>query len=257
MKNKTILITGASSGIGYEFAKIFAKENNNLILIARNKKRLEEIKQELGNNMDIVIIQKDLSIPGAAQEIYTEVKNMNKSVDVLINNAGFGMQGQFAELSLERQLNMIQLNMMQLTEMTHLFAQSMVENQFGRILNVGSVASFVSTPSMSVYAATKAYVLSFSESLNSELKGKGDISVTTLCPGPTATNFVQAAEMDAYTDLFNRYGIPVARVAKIGYEAMKRKKTIVVPGKRFSASLLFIRLLPRKWIQRFASNTMK
>ncbi len=251
MKNRNVLITGASSGIGYEFAKIFAKKENNLILVARNRTRLEEIRAELmAKDITITIIEKDLSLPNAAMDVYNEVKSQNQRVDVLINSAGFGLQGNFDELNLQQQHNMMHVNMVSLTELTHLFVQDMIGQKFGRILNIGSIASFISMPSMSVYAATKAYVLSFSESLSNELKRYGDISVTALCPGPTKTNFVKAANMVSMEEMYNRFGMSASIVAQAGYEALIKGRPIEIPGKRFSLSIMATRFLPRKLVQK-------
>ncbi|MFA9560032.1 SDR family NAD(P)-dependent oxidoreductase [Evansella sp. AB-rgal1] len=250
MINKTVLITGASSGIGYELAKIFAGNKYNLILVARNTELLTKIKEELADDtIDIVTISKDLSSPGAPKDLYNHVKDIGMHVHVLVNNAGYGMTGKFTELELEKQTNMMQLNMFALTELTHLFAQDMVEKKYGRVLNVGSVASFVSVPSMSVYAATKSYVLSFSESLHSELRRKGDIAVTALCPGPTKTNFAKVANVGEMEPLFNKYGMTATDVAKIGYKAVLKGDPVVVPGFTFRFVASLPRFLPRKLIQ--------
>ncbi|WP_134687440.1 SDR family NAD(P)-dependent oxidoreductase [Brevibacillus migulae] len=250
MKNYSALITGASSGIGYEFAKILAKEKIDLILVARNLKRLEEIRDELSRfDVSITLIEKDLSLPHSAEDVYNEVKNQDKHVDILINSAGVGLLGRFIELDLQKQLEMIQLNMTTLTQLTHLFLQDMVNRNFGRIINVASIASFVSTPLLSVYAASKAYVLSFTESLNTELEGKGDIMVTALCPGPTKTNFARAAHMESIEDVYHQFSISPSVVAEAGYQALQKKKSIVIPEKKLSISLFVTRFLPRKWLQ--------
>ncbi|GAE34837.1 SDR family NAD(P)-dependent oxidoreductase [Halalkalibacter akibai] len=255
---QTVLLTGASSGIGYEMAKIFAANHYHLILIARNKLKLEEIKQELNNpQIEITVIVKDLSVPGAANEVYKEIKQLNKHVDILVNNAGYGMTGPFFELDLNKQMNMIQLNIIALTELTHLFVQDMIKNNFGRIINVGSVASFVATPTMSVYAATKAFVLSFSESLHSELKQKGDIAVTALCPGPTKTNFATVANVGHLEEIFNVHGTTAQEVALSGYNAMKKELPVVVPGWKFRSMVGLTRLLPRQLLQKILSKTNK
>ncbi|MGO4890347.1 SDR family NAD(P)-dependent oxidoreductase [Anaerobacillus sp. MEB173] len=253
----TVLITGASSGIGYELAKIYAANGQHLILVARNKSRLEEIKEELHtpeNSIDIVAI--DLSAPHSPKELYEEVKQRQLYVNILINNAGYGMTGNFVDMDITQQLNMIQLNIVSLTHLTHLFLQDMVKNKHGKILNVGSVASFISTPSMSVYAATKAFVLSFSESLGSELQGKGNFVVTALCPGPTKTNFAKVANVGKLEKYFNQYGTSAARVAEAGYRALENGQPVVIPGKRFSAAIRLTRFLPRRLLQNLlARNT--
>ncbi|MDT8862887.1 SDR family oxidoreductase [Alkalihalobacillus sp. MEB130] len=251
----TVLITGASSGIGYEFAKLYAKNEHNLILVARNEERLAEIREEL-SNVEVNIIAMDLARPAAPKELFEEVKKRQLRVNVLINNAGYGMTGNFANLEIEKQLQMIQLNVTSLTYLTHLFLQDMQEDRYGRILNVGSVASFVSTPSMSVYAATKAFVLSFSESLGSELKHQGDFVVTALCPGPTKTNFAKVANVGKLEKIFDQYGIEVSRVAAAGYNGLEKRKSVVVPGKRFSTLVRISQLLPRRQLQHLLSRNL-
>jgi len=254
-KKRNVLITGASSGIGYELAKIFANNGYNLILVARNKERLEQLRSEL-HQVKVTILAKDLSSPHAAQELYSQVQALQLPVDILINNAGYGMQGKFHQLDLEKQLNMVHLNIVALMELTHYFVQEMVSRKYGRIMNIGSIASFISTPSMSTYAATKAFVLSFSESLNSELKGKGDLCVTALCPGPTTTNFAQTANIAGDLETaFKRLSLPASFVAQAGYEAMMKKKAVVIPGKRFSLSVTSTRFLSRNMIQRLLSRS--
>ncbi|MBP3952502.1 SDR family NAD(P)-dependent oxidoreductase [Bacillus suaedae] len=247
--NQTVLLTGASSGIGYELAKIFAENRYDLILVARSQEKLEQIKVELSKpGIEIITIVKDLSISETPFEVYEELKERGTKVDILINNAGYGMSGQFVDLALDDQLNMMQLNMISLTTLTHLFVQDMVKNKFGRIMNVGSVASFFSVPNMSVYGASKAFVLSFSESLNTELKHKGDIKVTALCPGPTKTNFAEVAKVKS-VEQFNRSGMTAKDVALSGYKAMLKGEPVVVPGFTFKVAARSMQLLPRKWLQ--------
>nr|WP_183604417.1 SDR family oxidoreductase [Paenibacillus phyllosphaerae] len=255
--NHTVLITGASSGIGYELAKLFAQDHYRLILVARNRQRLEQIREELLHwTQDIAVIEKDLSRAGAAEEVYREVRAQEREVQVLVNNAGFGLTGHFAELPIASQLQMIQLNIAALTELTHLFAQDMIAGRYGRILNVGSVASFVATPSMSVYAATKAYVLSFSESLGSELRRRGDITVTALCPGPTKTNFAKAAQMGELETWFNKVSMSPEAVARAGYNGLKARKAVVIPGGSNGLMTFGLRFIPRRWVQRAAGNIL-
>ncbi|HZG86331.1 SDR family oxidoreductase [Paenibacillus sp.] len=251
MENLNVLITGASGGIGRELARAFASKNNHVILVARNEARLEELRAELSALGRVVtVIPKDLTEPGAALDVYDTLERQGVQVHVLVNNAGSGMYGSLEDLSLERQLRMIQLNLAALTELTHRFAQRMVERRFGRILNVGSISSFLPTPMMSVYAATKAYVLSFSEALDAELRGKGDISVTALCPGFTDTTFIRELNMGPLERLVARIAMQPADVARCGYEALRTKKAVAVAG-RLNASLLCLcRLLPRAWVRR-------
>ena len=184
-------------------------------------------------HIDILIVAKDLSLSHTPRELYEEINSHGKQVDILVNNAGYGMTGNFTELDLNEQINMIHLNVLALTELTHLFAQDMVKRKFGRIMNVGSVASFVATPTMSIYAATKAFVLSFSESLHSELKKKGNITVTALCPGPTKTNFAKAANVGELEHFFERHGMTAKEVAISGYRALLKGEPVIIPGIKF------------------------
>lgn len=230
IKNKTVLITGATSGIGYELCKLFAEDKYNLVLVARNKDRLLELANELEskNSVEVYIISKDLAVPSSPEEIFNELKSQSISIDVLVNNAGFGAFGLFNELDTNEQIKMIQVNVFALTYLTKLFIENLSINNGGKILNIASTASFQPIPLMSVYAATKAYVFSFSSSLREEVKDK-KISVTVLCPGPTSTNFEKAAKMQK-SKLFNRNVMDPKTVAAIGYNGLMKGKPIVVPG---------------------------
>ncbi|WP_026881678.1 SDR family NAD(P)-dependent oxidoreductase [Clostridium akagii] len=241
---KTVLITGASSGLGYEFVKLFSKDNYHLILVARNLKRLEEIKIEFPSTK-ITIISKDLTAPNAVKELYEKIKAQKFNVDVLVNNAGFGLLGEFDKLDLKRQLNMIQLNISVLTELTHYVLQEMKSRKDGKIMNVASVASFEPGPLMAVYYATKAYVLSFSEALVEELKGSG-ITITTLCPGPTSTNFGKVASADK-SKMFSR-AMAADVATKIGYHALMKNKRVVIPGASNKAMVYLVKFMPRSLV---------
>ena len=228
---KTVLITGASSGIGFELVKIFARKNYDLVLVARNESRLYKIKRVIEENSRnrVYVIVKDLSLEGAAKDIYEYVNKNNIKVDVLVNNAGFGDYGVFAKCDIERQSEMISVNVKALTELTYYFVKPMVARGSGKILNLGSIASFMPGPLMSVYYATKSYVLSFTEALSEELKGTG-VSVTALCPGPTDTGFEENANLTT-TGLFQKCKTTTAeKVAKDGYRALMRKQTFIIPG---------------------------
>jgi uncharacterized protein len=193
---KTALITGASSGIGYELAGLFASSGHDLVLVARNEQRLSRLAEELQQRIGVAVtvLVKDLAAPRAAEEIVVELQNRSLHVDILVNNAGFGEYGPFHETSLERKLQMIQVNVAELTQLTRLLLSGMLERNSGNILNIGSTASFAPGPFVAVYSATKAYVLSFSEALAEELKGTG-VTVTVLCPGSTETEFAERAKM--------------------------------------------------------------
>lgn len=245
----TTLITGASNGIGLELAYINAEKGNNLVLVARNWKKLQEIKAdiELKYESSVSIISKDLSVKDAALEIYNEVKLLQVKVDYLINNAGFGDFGFFAETHWEKEQEMINLNITALTQMTKLFLKDMISRRHGKILNLASTASFQPGPKMAVYFATKAYVLSFSEAIANEVKEYG-VTVTALCPGPTTSGFQSAASMDD-AKLFKDKKLPTAKeVAQYGYDAMIKGKTVAIHGFMNTVLATSVRFLPRNLI---------
>ncbi|NIM05510.1 MAG: SDR family NAD(P)-dependent oxidoreductase, partial [Armatimonadetes bacterium] len=192
----TALVTGASSGIGYELARKFAGNGYDLVIVARNRQRLEDLAvllhKDYGTN--VVVLPKDLAAEPSAQEIVDYLKNEAIKIDILVNNAGFDVHGLFIDTDLERELQMIQVNLVTLTRLTKFLLPDMVEQGFGMVLNVGSIGSFVPSPLNAVYSATKAYVLSFSEAIAEELVGSG-VSVTVLCPGTTRTEFQRRAGM--------------------------------------------------------------
>jgi uncharacterized protein len=228
---KTALITGASGGIGYNLAEIFTQQGYNLVLVARNESKLQHIKSEWEQkyNIQIHILAKDLSLPSASQEIYNSIQSKNISIDVLVNNAGFGWRGYFAEMKESDVLEMIQVNITSLAHLTRLLLPQMIERKSGKILNVASTAAFQPGPEMAIYYATKAFVLSFSEALSEEVRTCG-ITVTTLCPGPTDTKFQARANM-ANTQLFRRMAVMNSKdVAAAGYRALMNGKRVVVPG---------------------------
>lgn len=245
---KTALITGATSGLGYEFVKLFANEEYNLVLVARNGQKLEEIKQTF-KNIEVTVISKDLSVQGAAKEVFEEVEKRGIYIDVLVNNAGFGLLGKFDELDIHKQLNMIQLNVTALTELTYYVLQRMKQRNSGRILNVASTAAFQPGPLMAVYYATKAYVLSFSEALVEELSDSF-VTVTTLCPGATKTNFGSVASVEG-TKMFSRAMAPDI-VAKRGYEALMSGKRVIVTGGLNKAGALGAKFMPRSLTAKIA-----
>ena len=244
----TALITGASRGIGAEFAKIFASNGSNLILTARDEEDLMQLKLEIekSHEVNIKIIVRDLSVPEQVQSLFDEIKKEKIQVDYLINNAGFGDYGYFEDSNLERQLSMLNLNINALTQLCHLFVQEWKDKKQGKILNVSSTASFQPGPGMSVYYASKAYVTSFSQALHYELKKRG-ISVTTLCPGPTKSNFAAAARVDGPNKLLKDRRLPSSRkVAKYGYRAMMKGKSLVIQGNANSFLAFMVRFMPRK-----------
>lgn len=228
----TALITGASSGFGLEFAKIFASKGYNLVLCARSEDKLRKLAKALEDRYEIkaLVFRQDLTAPDGARALYDFTEAEGCQVEILINNAGFGDYGRFAASNLAKQEQMIDLNVRTLTSLTHLYLPGMISRGYGRILNVASIASFLPGPMMSVYYATKAYVLSFTESISCELKGTG-VTVTALCPGPTNTGFTKLAEMPQngrIADYF-RFTRPVD-VARYGFKALMRGQVIAVPG---------------------------
>ncbi len=226
------LITGASVGLGKDFADIFAKAGYDLILVARSKDKLEAIAKELTQKYSkkVTVIAKDLAKPKAAQELWKDINKLKLDVNCLVNNAGFGSNGPFLDSSFEREAEMIQLNINFLAEMTHLVAQKMKEKKFGEILNVASTAGFQPGPYMSNYYATKAYVLSFSEGLSEEFEPHG-ITVSVLCPGPTRTEFFQNADMNQSKLAKSNFLIMDSyKVAQMGFDALKAKQTIKITG---------------------------
>lgn len=247
---KTALITGASSGFGYEFVKLFAKDDYNLILVARNIEKLEEIKRKV-SGVEVTVIQKDLTLPGAVKQLYGEIKEKGWNIDVLVNNAGFGLLGEFDKLDVDRQINMIQLNVSALTELTHYALQEMKERRSGKILNVASTAAFQPGPLMAVYYATKAYVLSFSEALVGELKGTG-ITVTTLCPGASKTNFGKVASVEK-TKMFSR-AMEADIVAQLGYNALLKGKGVIITGALNKIGAYSAKFLPRSFAAKIAKS---
>jgi short-subunit dehydrogenase len=248
MQKTTALITGASGGLGYEFAKLLAKDCDTLVLVARSETKLHEVKKELEAiaPVKVLVIPWDLSIPGAAAQVYNELEQARVTVDILINNAGFGGSGAFIDREWQNESEMIAVNITALTHLTKVFAKGMVARKSGRILNVASTAAFLPGPFMAAYYASKAYVLSFSEALANELQGTG-VTVTALCPGPTATGWASTAGVDR-SRLF-QYIAPAsaADVARYGYEAMKRGKVVAVHGMLNKIMTQSLRTAPR-WL---------
>jgi len=227
--SKTALITGAANGIGHELAKILIRDSYDLILIDKDRDKLEEIKQRWENESDqtVKIIPKNLSFPGAAHEIFKEVKSWNIPVDVLINNAGFGTFGLFTETDWERETEMINLHVLATTQLTKLFLKEMIKRNYGNIMNTSSLAAFLPGPLMAVYYASKAYLLSFTQAIANEVKGTG-VSITVLCPGLTKTNFQKTVGGDKAKIKWT-WTTP-DKVAQYGYKAMQKGKVVAIPG---------------------------
>lgn len=240
------LITGASSGIGLELAEIFAREGHNLILVARSENKLQQLKIKLEQDHGITahVIGADLSEHQAPLKLYEMTESHGWFVETLVNNAGLGALGPFAISPWQKQAEMIQVNITALTELTRLYLPSMMAKKSGKILNVASTAAFQSGPLMSVYYATKAYVLSFSEGLYEELQGSG-VSVTALCPGPTESNFAATAGADKVL-VFRALNLPSSReVAEYGYRALQKGKAVAVHGMTNKIGVIGGKIVPR------------
>jgi uncharacterized protein len=238
------LITGGNSGIGLELARQAAADGRNLILVAHNAATLEAAEAELKQKVKVHTISQDLSQPGAAEIVCDRVRALGVEVDCLINNAGFGDHGPFATSDLAKQRSMIAVNVTALTDLTRLFLPAMVERGHGQILNTASITAFVPGPRMSVYFATKHYVLAFSEALIEELRGSG-VTVTALCPPAVQTPFVAGAQI-ASTNYMATTKITPAEVARYGYRMMKRGKPVAVYSLRWKFVMNFLtRITPR------------
>ncbi len=245
--NKTALITGASAGIGLEFAKIFAKEKHDLVITARNKTKLNELADEIKtkNNVNVKVIAKDLSKQNAGEEIFDELKNENIVTDVLINNAGFGVFDHYWKVELQDEKNMLQVNIMALTELTNLFAKDMANRGGGKILNVASTAAFQPGPTMTGYYASKAFVLSYSQAIDFELRKKG-VQVSTLCPGPTITEFQIRANMEDLNLFKKGFTMSAEKVAQIGYYGLMKGKPVIIAGAMNKISAMSSKISPAK-----------
>ena len=251
---ETVFITGASSGIGLELARCFAADKSNLILVARSHDALEKLAEELRreHKISVHVLCADLAKPESPSEIFSDLQGRGIIVDVLVNNAGFGLHGGFTDLPLRRQMEMIQVNIAALVELTGLFLPGMVERNRGGILNVGSVAGFVPGPQMAVYYATKAFVMSFSEALHEELRGTR-VRITNLCPGPTESNFSQVARSH-HARKVSAQKMSAAKVARIGHEDFRRGVHVSLPGAGSKLLSIAPRFFPRSAVRRMVGN---
>lgn len=239
-----VLITGASSGIGKDMARIMAKKADELVLVARNVERLEELKKELENDAKIEILSKDLSIEENCKEIHNQVQN----VDILINNAGFGDCGDFTKTSLDKDLNMIKTNIIAYHILTKLYLTDMKEKNSGKILNVASIAGFMPGPLMTTYYATKNYVVKLSEGIREELKrDHSKVQISILCPGPVNTNFNKVANVDFHLREANSMD-----VAKYAIKKLEKGKFYIVPGIDVKIARFGAKVLPTNLISKFA-----
>lgn len=242
---KFALITGASSGIGYELAKLFAKDNCGLVLVARNEDNLKDVAAEMKQitGGEVHTITADLFEPGAAKELYAKVQGLGVTIEYLVNDAGQGEWGRFHKTDLERDIDIVQLNIISLMSLTKFYLKEMTVRNSGRILQLASSLAKAPTPYMSVYAATKAFVLSFSEAIMQELE-ESDVTVTALLPGATDTDFFHKAKAEnsvvyRETSLYNP-----ADVAKAGYDAMMKGDSTVAPGAMNKAQGILSTILP-------------
>jgi short-subunit dehydrogenase len=244
-KDGYALVTGASSGIGYELAKLFAKDGKNIIVVARSQDKLEDLKTEVESKYgtNVMVLVKDLADPNAPQEIVAELEKENINVDVLVNNAGFAVYGKFAETDWGKESEMIQVNITSLTDLTKLFLKRMLENGSGRIMNVASGIAFVPGPLFSIYAASKAYVLHFSEALANEVKGTG-VNVFCFCPAATGSLFWERADAEHCRAGKSRL-MDSAKAARIGYTALKKGKVTAIAGLDNKLMIFSTRFAPR------------
>ncbi len=256
MASNWALITGASSGIGLEMARIHAARGGNLVLVARRNDVLAQIKTELmarHPQLQVHCIVQDLGEPDAAMTVWEKTKAMGIRIDLLVNNAGFGDFGYFHRLDAARMTSMINLNILALTQLCRLYLPEMVEHKSGGILNVASTAAFQPGPGMSVYFASKAYVLSFSEGLYEEVKDFG-VRISALCPGPTGTQFFDAANMSG-TRLTRLMPLPSAKeVAELGYNSVQKGKAVCIHGFANSFLVFLLRFTPRSMVRQLSKK---
>lgn len=244
---KVALVTGASAGLGVEFARQLSKRGHRLVLVARRKERLDELANELGNARAVAI---DLSRANAAAKLIADIDDNGETVDLLVNNAGFGLIGHFADLDAKRERQMIDLNVGTLTDLCRFVAPGMIKRKSGAILNVASTAAFQPGPNMAVYFATKAFVLSLSEALHEELKPHG-IKVSCLCPGPTRTEFGDVAGFGG-NGLFDRVAMNAAEVVETGLKGLQLNKAVVVAGLVNKVGAASTRFAPRSVVRKIA-----
>jgi len=252
----TVLVTGASSGIGKELAYVYAKNNYNLILVARRKNNLEEIKSDIEKQhpISVDLFDVDLSKLKSAEQLYEEVNKNKLQVDILINNAGFGVSGGFNEIEMDREADMLLLNMVTLTKLTKLFAKDFVKNRSGHIINIASTAAFQPIPTLATYSATKAYVLSLSEAIAYELK-KHNVKVTVICPGATQSEFAYVADMGNPAMFKNA---PTSReLAEFTYNAMKKRRTTAIHGVKNNILVFLTRFSPRKLVTAISAKMVQ
>ena len=254
MSKETVLITGASSGLGMELAKLFAADGSDLVLVARREERLIELAQDLKSEhgIEVHVLPKDLSKRTAPKEIFDHLNKEKIEIDVVVNNAGFGSKGHIAELDTDLQLDMIQVNLVALTHLTRLFIPGIIERGYGGILNVGSLAGFQPGPNLAVYFATKAFVLSFTEALAEEISNP-NIKISCLAPGPVKTEFGEKSDLEDSL-LFKVSLMEMAPVVKAGYEGFRKGQTIIIPGLKQQIVPFLNRFTPRLLVRKIAKK---
>lgn len=256
--NKTVLITGASSGIGLELSKIFARNNYNLVLVSQNEENLKKavnIIHKENTKITIYAIAKDLSKTSAPQEILEYTLRNSIQIDILVNNAGIQVYGNFHDTKIEDILNLMNVNMFAMTKLTRLFVDGMIKRGYGKILNLASTGAFQPCPLNAVYCASKAFVLYISEVMGEELNGTG-VTVTTLCPGATRTNFAKRAQIENIK-LFRGKLLEPSKVAEIGYKALMKGKSVVITGIVNKLIAQSVRFIPRSMVIKIGMNMMR
>ena len=256
--NKLALVTGASGGIGETFARFLAAEKYDLLLVARGGDKLTALAKELSAKHGIQAhgFSADLSKPESVAAVEIRLKELNRPLDLLVNNAGFATYGEYKDLDPVREQQMIQVNIATLAALTRSVLPDMVKRRQGKVLNVASTGAFMPGPLMAVYYATKAFVLSFSEAVNEELKGTG-VSITALCPGPTASGFQSRAGMEKSSLVKGKNLMDSETVVKAGYRALMKEKAFVVPGLMNKILVVLPKLMPRSWIPGMVKGAQK
>ena len=254
MAKETVLITGASSGIGMGLAKLFAADGSDLVLVARREDRLNELAEKLKSEhgIEVHVLPKDLSKKTSPKEIFNHLKKEKIEIDVLVNNAGFGSRGTVSELDTDLQVDMVQVNAAALTHLTSLFLPGIIERGQGGILNVGSLAGFQPGPNLAVYFATKAYVLSFTEALAEEISNP-NIKISCFAPGPVKTEFGEKSDLEDSL-LFKLSLMDLEPAVKAGYEVFRKGKTIVIPGLKQQIVPFLNRFTPRLIVRKIAKK---
>ncbi len=257
LRGKWAMVTGASSGLGTDFSRELARMEANLILVARREERLRQLADELRREYGIEVeaAPTDLAMQNAAEAIYRQQSEKARAVDILVNSAGFGVHGEFLENSWERERAMIEVDVITLVHLTKLLAADMVKRGYGRILQVASTAAYQPVPAYAVYGACKAFVLSFGEALNHELRGSG-VTCTVVSPGVTETEFQQVAGHE-YTGYMRLTQMTSPDVARIGIEAMLSGRSSIVPGIHNAAMVASVRFTPRRVVTALAGYFLK